>query len=149
MPNARPSSTNGFAGVNLAETLVTAVTALGYEEPTRVQRETIPLLVSGQDVLAQAATGTGKTAAFALPVLHRLSAGSAQRRRMRGLVLVPTRELTMQVAEAIYKYTGSSGLGVVPVYGGASWPAGTRAWNAEPTSWSARSCARSHQAALA
>jgi ATP-dependent RNA helicase DeaD len=120
MPNARPSSTNGFAGLNLSETLVTAVTALGYEEPTPVQRETIPLLVSGQDMLAQAATGTGKTAAFALPMLHRLSAGSAQRRRMRGLVLVPTRELAMQVAEAIYKYARGSGLGVVPVYGGAS-----------------------------
>src|SRR5687767_12499425 len=120
MANARPSSTNGFAGLNLSETLVTAVTALGYEEPTPVQRETIPLLVAGQDMLAQAATGTGKTAAFALPMLHRLSAGSAQRRRLRGLVLVPTRELAMQVAEAVYKYARGSGLVVVPVYGGAS-----------------------------
>jgi ATP-dependent RNA helicase DeaD len=120
MSNVRPSSTNGFAGLNLSETLVTAVAALGYEEPTPVQRETIPLLVSGQDMLAQAATGTGKTAAFALPILHRLSAGSAQPRRRRGLVLVPTRELAMQVAEAIYKYARGSGLAVVPVYGGAS-----------------------------
>jgi ATP-dependent RNA helicase DeaD len=120
MATARLSSTKGFAGLHLSETLVAAVTALGYEEPTPVQRETIPLLVSGQDMLAQAATGTGKTAAFALPMLHRLAAGSAQRRRMRGLVLVPTRELAMQVAEAIYKYARGSGLAVVPVYGGAS-----------------------------
>jgi ATP-dependent RNA helicase DeaD len=120
MPTARTSSTNGFAALNLSETLVTAVTALGYEEPTPVQRETIPLLVSGHDMLAQAATGTGKTAAFALPMLHRLSAGTAPRRRMRGLVLVPTRELAMQVAEAIYKYARGSGLSVAPVYGGAS-----------------------------
>ena len=64
--------TDGFARLGLSEAFVTAVTALGYEEPTPVQRETIPLLVSGHDMLAQAATGTGKTAAFALPMLHRL-----------------------------------------------------------------------------
>src|SRR5918999_6319975 len=104
MASNRSSPAGGFAALNLSETLVAAVTALGYEEPTPVQRETIPLLVSGQDMLAQAATGTGKTAAFALPMLHRLLAGSAQRRRVRGLVLVPTRGLAMQVAEAIYKY---------------------------------------------
>jgi len=68
-------------------------------------------------MLAQAASGTGKTAAFALPMLHRLSNGSAQRRRVRGLVLVPARELAMQVAEAIYTYARGCGLGVVPVYG--------------------------------
>ena len=120
MPNARLGSTDGFARLNLSDALVSAVTALGYEEPTPVQRETIPLLVSGQDMLAEAATGTGKTAAFALPMLHRLSASTAHRRRLRGLVLVPTRELAMQVAEAIYKYARGSGLAVTPVYGGAS-----------------------------
>jgi ATP-dependent RNA helicase DeaD len=127
MLNARPGSTHGFAGLNLSPTLVTAVTALGYEEPTPVQRETIPLLASGHDMLAQAATGTGKTAAFALPMLHRLSTGSAHRRGMRGLVLVPTRELAMQVAEAVYKYARGSGLGVIPVYGGASMSQQVRA----------------------
>jgi ATP-dependent RNA helicase DeaD len=111
----------GFAGSGLAASLITAVTALGYEEMTPVQRETIPLLLSGRDMLAQAATGTGKTAAFALPMLHRLL-GQAKtgRRRIRGLVLVPTRELAMQVAEAIHKYSRGTGLSVVPVYGGAS-----------------------------
>ena len=114
-------STDGFAALGLSDALVAAVTALGYEEPTPVQRETIPLLLSGRDMLAQAATGTGKTAAFALPMLQRLSGTAVrQRRRTRGLILVPTRELAMQVAEAIHKYARGSGLDVVPVYGGAS-----------------------------
>ena len=107
MARARSSSTEGFAALNLSDTLVSAVTALGYEEPTPVQRETIPLLLSGRDMLAEAATGTGKTAAFALPMLQRLSAEPGQR-RTRGLILVPTRELAMQVAEAIHKYARGS-----------------------------------------
>jgi len=118
--SGRVSSTDGFSALNLSEALVAAVTALGYEEPTPVQRETIPLLLSGRDMLAQAATGTGKTAAFALPMLQRLAAAPPSRRRTRGLILVPTRELAMQVAEAIHKYARGSGVGVVPVYGGAS-----------------------------
>jgi ATP-dependent RNA helicase DeaD len=121
MSAARIEFTGGFATLGLRDALVAAVTALGYEEATPVQRETIPLLLSGGDMLAQAATGTGKTAAFALPLLHRLLEGPrAGRRRTRGLVLVPTRELAMQVAEAIHKYARGSGLDVVPVYGGAS-----------------------------
>jgi ATP-dependent RNA helicase DeaD len=119
MPPQQSSSTDGFAALELSDALVTAVAALGYEEPTPVQRETIPLLLSGRDLLAQAATGTGKTAAFALPILHRLSAEPTQRKRTRALILVPTRELAMQVAEAIHKYAHGSGIGVVPVYGGA------------------------------
>src|SRR5215208_7960891 len=116
----------GFASLGLADSLVKAVASLGYEEPTPVQRETIPLILGGGDLLAQAATGTGKTAAFALPMIHRLAddndAGPGKkgaRRRTRGLVLVPTRELAMQVAEATHKYARGSGLTVVPVYGGA------------------------------
>ena len=108
----------GFAALGLADTLIAAVTALGYEEPTPVQRETIPLLLSGRDLLAQAATGTGKTAAFALPMIHRLmealperapSGGRSGRRTHAGLVLVPTRELAMQVAEAMHKYARGTG----------------------------------------
>lgn len=68
MASNRQTSTGGFAVLHLSDSLVAAVTALGYEEPTPVQRETIPMLLSGRDLLAQAATGTGKTAAFALPV---------------------------------------------------------------------------------
>ena len=127
MGSTRSTSTGGFAALELSDALVAAVTALGYEEPTPVQRETIPLLLSGRDMLAQAATGTGKTAAFALPMLHRLLEDAAGRRRTRGLILVPTRELAMQVAEAIHKYARGSGIGVLPVYGGASMIQQTRA----------------------
>ncbi|MEO8679473.1 MAG: DEAD/DEAH box helicase [Vicinamibacterales bacterium] len=110
----------GFASLGLAAPLVAAVTALGYEEPTPIQREAIPVLLSGSDMLGQAATGTGKTAAFALPLIDRLLKPSAARRgAARALVLVPTRELAMQVAEALHKYAKGSNLNVVPVYGGA------------------------------
>ena len=113
------TTSSPFAALGLRKALVTAVTGLGYEEPTPVQRETIPVLIEGRDVLGQAATGTGKTAAFALPMLHRFSAAGGATGRTRGLVLVPTRELAMQVAEAIHKYARGVGLGVVPIYGGA------------------------------
>ena len=118
-PPSTPSTT-GFASLGLDEAIVASVTSLGYEEATPVQRETIPLLLEGRDLLAQAATGTGKTAAFALPMLHRLSAlGAEDRRRTNGLVLVPTRELAMQVAEAVHKYARGGRLTVLPLYGGA------------------------------
>ncbi|MEP6768290.1 MAG: DEAD/DEAH box helicase [Acidobacteriota bacterium] len=110
----------GFASLGLSDALVAAVTALGYEEPTPIQREAIPVLLSGRDVLGQAETGTGKTAAFALPMLQRVSQEPAARGQTLGLVLVPTRELAMQVAEAVHKYAKKLGSRVVPVYGGAS-----------------------------
>ena len=73
MPSPRSrSSKDGFATLGLSDTLLAAVTGLGYEEPTPVQRETIPILLGGSDLLAQAATGTGKTAAFALPMIQRV-----------------------------------------------------------------------------
>ena len=99
--------------------LTDAVAALGYEEPTPVQRETIPLLLEGRDLLGQAETGTGKTAAFALPMLQRIAEGRPSARQTCGLVLVPTRELAMQVAEAVHKYAKGVGLTVLPLYGGA------------------------------
>ena len=112
MPSSSDAgSAAGFAALGLNDVLVAAVAALGYEEPTPVQRQTIPLMLAGGDLLAQAATGTGKTAAFALPLIHRLGddvePGAAKKRgraRTRGVVLVPTRELAMQVAEAMHKY---------------------------------------------
>jgi len=119
MPSRTSDTPPGFGHLGLIGSLVAAVTALGYEEPTPVQRETIPLILSGRDLLAEAATGTGKTAAFALPMIQRLIEDSGTR-RTRGIVLVPTRELAMQVAEAIHKYARGSGIGVVPLYGGAS-----------------------------
>jgi ATP-dependent RNA helicase DeaD len=110
---------DGFDSLGLIEPLARAVSALGYEEPTPVQRETIPLLLAKRDVLGQAATGTGKTAAFALPMLQRLVDDDAAKKQTGGLVLVPTRELSMQVAEAIHKYAKGLGVTVLPVYGGA------------------------------
>ena len=120
-----------FDSLGLADPIVKAVTALGYEEPTPIQLEAIPILLSGKDLIGQAGTGTGKTAAFSLPLLHRLlkaptgsAAGPALSERSeskgpRGLILVPTRELAMQVAEAVHKYAKKTALRVVPVYGGA------------------------------
>jgi ATP-dependent RNA helicase DeaD len=111
---------DGFSVLGLDQALVGAVTALGYEEPTAIQREAIPPLLAGRDVLGQAATGTGKTAAFALPLLHRIGAGRTEQSVVRGLVLVPTRELAMQVAEAIHRYGRPLGVRVLPIYGGQS-----------------------------
>ena len=119
MKNPSPDEV-GFAALGLSPALVAAVSALGYEEPTPIQQEAIPVLLSGADMLGQAATGTGKTAAFALPLLDALSRDAKTARgKVRGLVLVPTRELAMQVAEALHKYAKGSNLNVVPVYGGA------------------------------
>jgi ATP-dependent RNA helicase DeaD len=120
LSSAKDDSTpRGFSGLGLVNELSTALSALGYEEATPVQREAIPLLLAGKDLLARAATGTGKTAAFALPMLQTLFQDAEGRRRTGGLVLVPTRELSMQVAEAIHKYAKGVGVSVVPVYGGA------------------------------
>src|SRR5690349_17671468 len=128
MPSSRsPSSKGGFPALGLSDTLLSAVTALGYEEPTPVQRAAIPIMLGGRDLLAQAATGTGKTAAFALPMIQRVTERDPRvmDRKPRppasagGLVLVPTRELAMQVSEAIHKYAGGTGVIVVPLYGGA------------------------------
>ncbi|MBJ7457362.1 MAG: DEAD/DEAH box helicase, partial [Thermoleophilia bacterium] len=94
-----------------------ALAVLGYEEPTPIQAETIPPLLAGRDLLGEAATGTGKTAAFALPLLQRIS-GEGERGVPRALVLVPTRELAMQVSEAIHRYGRGLGARVVPVFGG-------------------------------
>jgi ATP-dependent RNA helicase DeaD len=109
-----------FASLGLRDELLRALTTLGYEEPTPIQREAIPPLVEGRDLLGQAATGTGKTAAFALPLLQRLPLEPARPTRTApmALVLVPTRELAMQVSEAIHKYGRELGARVVPVYGG-------------------------------
>ena len=115
-----PAGSIRFDALGLDEALVKAVTALGYEEPTPIQREAVPLLLAGRDLMGQAGTGTGKTAAFALPMIHQLAGTPrASAGRPRGLVLVPTRELAMQVAEAIHKYSKRTSLVVVPLYGGA------------------------------
>src|SRR5215211_4153092 len=104
----------GFAGLTLRPELLGALTGLGYEEPTPIQREAIPQLLAGHDLVGQAATGTGKTAAFALPVLTGGAAGTGP----GAVVLVPTRELAEQVSQAVHRYGRDLGVRVLPVYGG-------------------------------
>ncbi|HEY0139745.1 MAG TPA: DEAD/DEAH box helicase [Thermoanaerobaculia bacterium] len=106
-----------FAELGLRAELVDTLSALGYEAPTPIQDRTIPVLLSGRDLIGQAQTGTGKTAAFALPLLEKIDLES---RATQALVLAPTRELAMQVAEAIHSYAGKLGaISVLPIYGGA------------------------------
>ena len=112
-----PSVDTGFADLGLRPELLKALAGLGYEEPTPIQREAIPHMINGKDLLGQAATGTGKTAAFALPILQLLDMNN-DRPAPVALVLVPTRELAMQVSEAIYKYGHDLRARCVPIYGG-------------------------------
>ena len=118
-PSPSTEQFTGFSGLGLDPRIVDALAALGYEEPTPVQREAIPPLLAGRDLLGQAATGTGKTAAFALPLLHHVTPNAEPRERLRALILVPTRELAMQVAEAVHKYGKALGIIALPIYGGA------------------------------
>src|SRR5688572_27489138 len=111
----------GFGNLGLDPKLVSTLGELGYEEPTPIQREAIPPLLEGRDLIGQAATGTGKTAAFALPLLQRLAALGDDRARPSAVILVPTRELAMQVAEAVHRYGRKLGVGVLPVYGGQAY----------------------------
>src|SRR5438552_17506043 len=110
------AANEGFRALGLSEKLLDSLTELGYEEPTPIQREAIPPLLAGRDLLGQAATGTGKTAAFTLPLLQ-LIAHSA-RRCPSALILVPTRELAIQVGEAVTRYGKELKISVLPVYGG-------------------------------
>jgi ATP-dependent RNA helicase DeaD len=111
----------GFAELGLEASIIDSLAGLGYEEPTPIQREAIPVLIDGKDLLGQAATGTGKTAAFALPIVHRIASLTPDDRRTpSAFILVPTRELAMQVAEAVHRYGKSLGLRVLPIYGGQS-----------------------------
>ena len=109
----------GFRELGLSEPILEALLAVGYETPTPIQAQAIPLLLSGSDLLGQAQTGTGKTAAFALPVLARIDLKLAG---PQALVLVPTRELAIQVAEAFQRYSSHlKGFHVLPIYGGQSY----------------------------
>lgn len=107
----------GFADLALAPELLHALSGLGYEEATPIQQAAIPPLLDGRDLVGQAATGTGKTAAFALPVLQRVLREGGRPEPL-ALVLVPTRELAVQVSEAMHRYGHEIGARVVPIYGG-------------------------------
>ena len=115
-----------FTDLGLSESITTALTELGFEEPTPIQTEAIPALLTGADVLGRAATGTGKTAAFSLPLLERHVLG-----RQAGyplvLVLTPTRELCLQVSESFHNYGRKAGVVVTPIYGGQEYSRQIRA----------------------
>jgi len=113
-----------FSQLGLRPELLRAVADSGYDTPTPIQREAIPVVLAGRDLMAGAQTGTGKTAAFVLPILQRLHEASAEvdRRAIRALILVPTRELALQVEESVRTYGAHAPLRSVVVYGGASLP---------------------------
>ncbi|MBP8217658.1 MAG: DEAD/DEAH box helicase, partial [Thauera sp.] len=112
-----------FADLGLIPELLQAVTDAGYTEPTPIQRQAIPIVIAGKDVMGGAQTGTGKTAGFTLPLLHRIarhanSSTSPARHQTRALILAPTRELAMQVFESVKTYSKHLPLRSVCVYGG-------------------------------
>ena len=122
-----------FAELNLAPQILEALAACGYDQPTPIQAQTIPALLAGRDVIGSAQTGTGKTAAFVLPALHRLAQNPqplAARHRLasapRVLVLAPTRELAQQVAEQAVRYGQRLRVTTVCLYGGAPYPVQNR-----------------------
>lgn len=104
-----------FAGLGLSEPVLRAIDEVGFEEPTPIQREAIPILLTGRDLIAQAQTGTGKTAAFALPIIERIRPDG---RKPQALVLAPTRELAVQVAQAFSRLGRQRDVRVLAVYGG-------------------------------
>ena len=115
-PDAAAPDTVTFARLGLRNQLLRTLAEEGYDEPTPIQREAIPHLMAGTDLLGQAATGTGKTAAFALPILHAIGRGRPG--RPQALVIAPTRELALQVAEAVQTYGANLDTKVVAVVGG-------------------------------
>ncbi|MCA3217771.1 MAG: DEAD/DEAH box helicase [Burkholderiales bacterium] len=119
MPLLRSCMTSAFDTLGLEAALTKVLASLGYEEPTPIQQQAIPPLLEGRDLLGQAATGTGKTAAFALPLLQRVMARKSTASAPDALVLVPTRELAIQVAEALHSYGHALGALTLPIYGGA------------------------------
>jgi ATP-dependent RNA helicase DeaD len=106
---------NEFSQLNLHPQLLQAINELGYEKPTPIQETVIPLMLDGRDVIGQAQTGTGKTAAFSLPILHNLK---ADQRHVQSLVVTPTRELALQVAKSMNDYGRFRNVRVLAVYGG-------------------------------
>ena len=106
-----------FTDFNLKDTIQAAVTDAGFTEPSPVQRDAIPLVLEGHDLIAQAQTGTGKTAAFGLPIMSMMKADGS----VEGLVIVPTRELAMQVSDELFRFGQKSGLKTATVYGGTPY----------------------------
>ena len=107
-----------FADLGLTAPMLKALSDAGYKRPTPIQAQAVPLALKGRDIIGLAMTGTGKTAAFVIPIIERLLGGP---RRTRALILTPTRELCVQVEESFRKYGKHSGLTVIPVYGGVGY----------------------------
>ena len=119
MSNAEPEATPTFADLGLGDAVLKGLADVGYESPSRIQAATIPPLLAGDDLVGLAQTGTGKTAAFALPILDRLD---VKQKTPQALVLAPTRELALQVCEAFERYAAHvKGVHVLPVYGGQGY----------------------------
>jgi ATP-dependent RNA helicase DeaD len=118
-PTSSSAANQAFAKLGLGPALLKTLTSLGYEEPTPIQAMAIPHLLEGRDLLGLAATGTGKTAAFALPLLQLIETGG---KVPSALILLPTRELAVQVAQAVHRYGKELGVEVLPIYGGQSFP---------------------------
>jgi ATP-dependent RNA helicase RhlE len=116
-----------FSSLGLLPELVRAVAEEGYEQPTPIQQEAIPLALAGRDLIGSAQTGTGKTAAFVLPILQRLSSSKQNEHGIRALVLVPTRELAEQVLQSVRAYGRHLDLTAAAVYGGVGLEPQTRA----------------------
>lgn len=119
LPDTAPDSGPTFSDLGLDATVLKTLKDVGYETPSAIQAATIPPLLAGRDVIGLAQTGTGKTAAFALPILQRLD---HHQKNPQALVLAPTRELALQVCEAFERYaSGTKGVHVLPVYGGQGY----------------------------
>jgi ATP-dependent RNA helicase DeaD len=118
-PTTSSAANKAFEELGLGPELLHTLTSLGYEEPTPIQASAIPHLLEGRDLLGLAATGTGKTAAFALPLLQLIETGG---KVPSALILLPTRELAVQVAQAVHRYGRQLGVVVLPIYGGQSFP---------------------------
>ncbi len=114
-PKTKAKKDSGFSRLNLSDATLASIADLGWTEPTPIQNEAIPALMAGSDVVGRARTGTGKTAAFGLPMIERLDPSEPA---VQAIVLVPTRELAVQVAAEITRLGKRSGLRTVAVYGG-------------------------------
>src|ERR1700710_606499 len=107
-----------FADLQIHPSVLQALSDVGYETPSAIQAATIPAMLAGSDVVGLAQTGTGKTAAFAIPILSKIDTSS---RITQALVLAPTRELALQVAEAFSRYGAHLPVNVLPIYGGSPY----------------------------
>jgi ATP-dependent RNA helicase RhlE len=108
-----------FEDFNLSPEVLQGVMDMGFDSPTKIQTEAIPIALEGHDILASSQTGSGKTAAFAIPILQKLMASKGQ--GIRALILAPTRELAQQIDEQFWSLGYHTGLTSVTVYGGANW----------------------------